>query len=115
MRVEHLFGGIHVSDRDTAAGWYERFFGRPPDLVPNAQEAAWRLTETSWVYVIAGAGAAGSSLHTLLVADLDSFLERTQAAGIASGAQETKGGTRVVMVEDPDGNRLQVGQPPLGE
>jgi catechol 2,3-dioxygenase-like lactoylglutathione lyase family enzyme len=110
---EHVFGGIHVSDRDAAVSWYERLFARPPDLIPNTDEAAWRLTETAWVYVIAGAGEAGTSLHTFLVSDLDPFLRRTRGAGIRSGPIETKGGgVRSVYIEDPDGNRLQVGQPP---
>lgn len=110
---EHVFGAIHVSDRDAAVSWYKRLFGRPPDLIPNTDEAAWRLTETAWVYLIAGAGDPGTSLHTLLVADLDCFLQRARDAGIRSGPIETKGGgVRCVHIEDPDGNRLQVGQPP---
>lgn len=113
MAFEHVFGGIHVSDRGTAVTWYEGLFGRPPDLIPNTQEAAWRLTETAWLYVIAGAGDPGTSLHTVLVADLDSFLRRMRDAGIALGPIETNGaGVRSVYIEDPDGNRLQVGQPP---
>jgi predicted enzyme related to lactoylglutathione lyase len=113
LTFEHVFGGIHVSDRDGAVAWYERLFGKPPDLIPNSQEAAWRLTDTAWVYVIAGAGDPGASLHTFLVADLDSFLRRTREAGITSGPEETVGdGVRVVLIEDPNGNRLQVGQPP---
>jgi predicted enzyme related to lactoylglutathione lyase len=113
VTFQHVFGAIHVSDRDAAATWYERLFGRPPDLVPNAEEAAWRLTETAWVYVVAGAGGPGTSLHTLLVADLDAFLRRAKEAGIGSSPIETNGGgVRSAYIEDPDGNRLQVGQPP---
>jgi hypothetical protein len=97
---EHVFGGIHVSDRDAAVAWYERLFGRPPDLIPNSQEGAWRLTDTAWVYVIAGAGDPGASLHTFLVADLDSFLRRTREAGITPGPEETVGdGVRVVLIK----------------
>jgi hypothetical protein len=63
--------------------------------------------------VIAGAGDPGASLHTFLVADLDLFLQGTRNAGISSGPEETKGGgVRVVMIEDPDGNQLQIGQSP---
>jgi predicted enzyme related to lactoylglutathione lyase len=113
MTFEHVFGAIHVADRDLAVTWYERLFGRPPDLIPNTDEAAWRLTETAWVYVIAGAGDPGASLHTFLVADFDTFLRQVSDAGIRSGPIETKGGgVRSVHIEDPDGNRLQVGQSP---
>src|SRR5207237_561614 len=71
MAVTHVFAGIPVAHRDAAVGWYERLVGRPPDLVPNDDEAAWRLTETGWMYVVADPGRVGSALHTLLVDDLD--------------------------------------------
>jgi hypothetical protein len=111
--VTHVFAGIPVADRDAASGWYERFAGRPPDLIPNEDEAAWQLNETGWIYLIADVGRAGSALHTLLVDDLDAFLAGLAERGIATGPVETLGGTeRHAIVTDPDGNRLNVGQPP---
>jgi catechol 2,3-dioxygenase-like lactoylglutathione lyase family enzyme len=113
MAVTYVFAGIPVSDRDAAAAWYERLLGRPADLVPNDDEAAWQLTETGWIYVIADKDRAGSALHTLLVDDLHGFLTGLAERGIGAGPVETMGnGVRVTIVRDPDGNRLQVGQPP---
>ena len=113
MAVTYVFAGIPVADRDAAAGWYERLVGRPPDLIPNDDEAAWRLTETGWIYVIADAGRAGSALNTLLVDDLDAFLAGLAERKVMAGPVKTIGdGVRVTVVTDPDGNRLQVGQPP---
>ena len=113
MAVTYVFAGIPVADRDAAAGWYERLVGRPPDLIPNDDEAAWRLTETGWIYVIADAGRAGSALNTLLVDDLDAFLGGLAERKVMAGPVKTIGdGVRVTVVTDPDGNRLQVGQPP---
>jgi hypothetical protein len=34
----------------------------PPDLIPNQDEAARQLTETSWIYLVADADRAGSEL-----------------------------------------------------
>ncbi len=82
MAVTYLFAGIPVAHRDAAAGWYERLVGRPPDLVPNDDEAAWRLTETGWIYIVVDADRAGSALHTLLVDDLDAFLAGLAERGI---------------------------------
>jgi len=94
-------------------GWYERLVGRPPDLIPNDDEAAWRLTETGWIYVVADAGCVGSALHTLLVDDLDAFLAGLSERGITAGPVDTIGeAVRRTVVTDPDGNRLQLGQPP---
>jgi catechol 2,3-dioxygenase-like lactoylglutathione lyase family enzyme len=113
MAVTYVFAGIPVADRDAAVGWYERLMGRLPDLIPNEDEAAWRLTETGWIYVIADPDRAGSALNTLLVDDLDGFLAGVAERGIRAGPVETIGdGVRVTIVRDPDGNRLQVGQPP---
>ena len=113
MAVTYVFAGIPVADRDAAAGWYERLVGRPPDLIPNDDEAAWRLTETGWIYVIADAGRAGSALNTLLVDDLDGFLAGLGERDVVAGPVQVIGdGVRVTVVTDPDGNRLQVGQPP---
>lgn len=111
MTVEHLFAGIPVSDRGVAVGFYERVFGRPPDLVPNDQEAAWQVTDSGWVCLYAGGGPAASAPHTLLVDDLDGFLSDVAARGIVSGPVEAIGpSVRQIVITDPDGNRLKVGQ-----
>jgi len=113
MAVTHVFAGIPVADRDAGRTWYERFVGRPPDLIPNDDEAAWRLTGTGWIYAIADPARAGSALVTLLVDDLDAFLAGLAARGVAAGPVETMDvGVRHAFVTDPDGNRIQIGQPP---
>jgi hypothetical protein len=111
--VTHVFAGIPVADRDAILGWYERLTGRPPDLIPNADEAAWQMSEDGWIYIVADVDRAGSALHALLVDDLDAFLVELVERGIAAGPIETIGGAvRVAIVTDPDGNRLKLGQPP---
>jgi catechol 2,3-dioxygenase-like lactoylglutathione lyase family enzyme len=113
MGISHVFAGIPVADLQAAVGWYERLTGRPPDLIPNEDEAAWQLTETGWIYLISDAVLAGSALHTLLVDDLDAFLADLADHAITAGPIETIGGTvRHSIVTDPDGNRLNVGQVP---
>lgn len=110
--VEHLFASIPVTDRDAAAGWYERLLGHPADLIPNEIEAAWRLTDTAWIYLIEEPTRAGSSLHTLLVDDLDAFLDGLTARGIEAPPVERIGTAgRFVLLTDADGNRVKVAQP----
>lgn len=113
MVVTYLFAGIPVGNRDSALGWYKRLTGRPPDLIPNEHEAAWRMTDTGWIYVIADPDRAGSALNTLLVDDLDRFLAGLAERDIKAGPVQTMdNGVRVTMLTDPDGNRLQLGQAP---
>jgi hypothetical protein len=114
VAVTHLFAGIPVADRDAAVGWYERFVGRAPDLVPNKDEAAWELRPTAWICLIADPDHAGSAHHTMLVDDLDAFLLGLRERGIAAGPVEiVAGNVPRATVTDPDGNRLSAGQPPV--
>ena len=103
MAVTHVFAGIPVARRDAAAGWYERLIGRPPDLVPNDDEAAWRLTETGWMYIVVDADRTGSALHTLLVDDLDAFLAGLAERGITTSPVDTIGDAvrRTVVTDQP--------------
>jgi len=111
MALTHVFAGIPVYDRDAALAWYERLTGRPPDLIPNDSEAAWQLTATGWICVMADAGQAGTALHTVLVDDLEDFLAGVAQRGLSTGPVETIGErVRFVVLVDPDGNRLKVGQ-----
>ena len=110
MGAEHLFAGIPVADRDAAVGWYEQLLGRPPDLVPNDREAAWRLTDTGWICLYADAGGCASAPHTLLVGDLDGFLAGVSARGIEPGPiEKIAPAVRQSVITDPYGNRLKVG------
>jgi predicted enzyme related to lactoylglutathione lyase len=111
MPPTHVFAGIPVRDRDRAREWYEQLTGRPPDLVPNAIEAAWQISGDGWVYIVEDPARAGSALNTFLVADLDAYLAELAGRGIAPGPVEELPWARQVVLSDPDGNRLKLGQP----
>jgi catechol 2,3-dioxygenase-like lactoylglutathione lyase family enzyme len=102
VRANHLFAGVAVSDYAAARAWYEDFFGREPDLIPNQTEACWQLGEGAWFYIDAARDHAGSGFATLLVDDLGRWGEE---------ADESVPGMRRVEVSDPDGNRIQLAQP----
>jgi 2',3'-cyclic-nucleotide 2'-phosphodiesterase len=113
VAVTDVFASIPVGDRDAAVSWYGRLLGRPPDLIPNEDEAAWRITDTGWIYVITDAARAGSSLQTLLVEALDALLAGAAARGVAVGPVDVmSNGVRHATLTDPDGNRLKLGQVP---
>ncbi|HUB74784.1 MAG TPA: VOC family protein [Solirubrobacteraceae bacterium] len=108
-----MFANVPVGEIARAREFYERLLGRPPDLVPNEREAAWRLTGTGWLCIELDAARAGTALHTLLVGDLDGLLAGLAGRGVQAGPVELIGpGVRQSVVADPDGNRLKLGQPP---
>jgi catechol 2,3-dioxygenase-like lactoylglutathione lyase family enzyme len=112
MDATTLFAGIAVADLDAARGWYERFAGRPADLVPNEREFCWQLTDTGWIYVVTDAERAGRSLVTLLVSDLDEWLVNLAGRGLAAETVDTiPGAVRKAAFRDPEGNMITLGQP----
>ncbi|MDQ6775875.1 MAG: VOC family protein [Actinomycetota bacterium] len=111
MAPQYLLAGLAVARLDPALAWYERFFGRPPDVVPNETEAMWEVTDTGWVYVVADEARAGRGLMTVMVEDLDEQLAALEERGIAAGPVETAPGLfRKTIIEDPEGNVIQLGQ-----
>ena len=108
----HVFAGIPVANYVLALAWYQRFAGRPPDLLPSEDEAAWQMSEAGWLCLVVDADRAGSAAHTLIVDDLDALLAGLSDRGVAAGPVEAIGGNvRFTLITDPDGNRLTVGQP----
>jgi predicted enzyme related to lactoylglutathione lyase len=112
MPFDHVFAGIGVRDLEAALDWWERLVGRPPDLIPNDNEAAWQLREGGWIYLIGDPGRAGKALVTVLVDDLDAELAGLEERGIETGeVEDLPGLVRTTTISDPEGNQIQFGQP----
>lgn len=111
LRVTHLFSGLAVRDFSSAKSWYERLFGRPPDMLPHDTEAVWNLAEGGLVYVVEDGERAGAGLLMLIVPDLEETLAAVAGRGLGSAAvQVLASGTRKATLTDPDGNRISFGQ-----
>jgi predicted enzyme related to lactoylglutathione lyase len=107
MQAEVLFAGLAVDDLDAALAWYERFFGRAPDLVPNDTEAAWQLATGGWIYVVLDPERAGRGIVTLIVAGLDAMCDELRGRGVVPGPIEPVGTAgRKALVTDPEGNTI---------
>jgi catechol 2,3-dioxygenase-like lactoylglutathione lyase family enzyme len=112
MPVTNVFAGIATADFDSSLAWYERFMGRPPDLVPREGDAAWQLSDTGWIYVVDDPDRAGRALLTLLVDDLERYVAELAERGIDAGAIDTVPGVvQRVTITDPDGSTITVGEP----
>ena len=107
MPMDVLFAGVRVRDLATATDWYTRFFGRPADIAPNADEAMWRVTDSGWLYILREASRAGGGLVTICVTNLDMAVAELAARGISLGPIAAEGDAgRKATGEDPDGNSI---------
>ena len=112
MSFTEVFAGLPVRDRGAAIEFYERLLGMPPAMLPNDDEAAWQVTDSGWLYVVRDSEKAGGTVVTLLVDDLDEHLAALAERGVETGpVREIPGEVRSIWVTDPDGNRIQLGQP----
>jgi predicted enzyme related to lactoylglutathione lyase len=108
-QIDVLFAGIPVADLDAAVAWYARLFGRPADIVVNADEVMWRLADAAWLYVISDKKKAGHSLVTLAVSDLDKTVAEIGGRGIVGGPVEIIGSAgRKASFADADGNTISL-------
>lgn len=105
--MEVLFASVPVADLKAATYWYERVFGRAPDIVPNENEVMWRVVGNGWLYVIEDAERAGRTVVTISVSDLDRFVRDLADRGVTAGPIEAVGDAgRKAVVVDADGNAI---------
>jgi predicted enzyme related to lactoylglutathione lyase len=110
LSVTHLFAGIPTTDFATALAWYERLWGAPPDRFPHETEAVWQLVDNALVYVMLDRERAGNALVTVIVDEIDTWAEQARRRGVPVHGIETGPGLRRTVVNDPDGNRIQIAQ-----
>jgi catechol 2,3-dioxygenase-like lactoylglutathione lyase family enzyme len=105
MAITHFFAGVGVSDYPRARSWYENLFGRPPDMLPKADEAVWHLTDSASVYVRADSARVGAGLLTIAVDDLERLRADLAGRGLSGKLDEGETLRRLVLT-DPDGNTV---------
>jgi catechol 2,3-dioxygenase-like lactoylglutathione lyase family enzyme len=115
MDVEVSFTGVAVKDLAASRDFFERLFGKPPDVLVNENEVMWRVNESAWLYAVVDPARAGHALAALSVADLDAALAELASRGLrASKLEEHEGGARKAILLDPDGNTAALIEVPAG-
>jgi hypothetical protein len=106
MEIDVLSASVPVRDLDLSRAWYDRFFGRPADIVPNDDEVIWKATDTAWVNVIRDGPPAGHGVVTLAVSNLDDATSALATRGVTAGPIEQVGDAgRKAVVLDPTETR----------
>jgi predicted enzyme related to lactoylglutathione lyase len=104
-----LFVGVAVADFAVARAWYERFFGRASDVVAHDEEVLWRVTDGGWLYVLRDDARAGRGIVAIAVPDIEHAVAELTSRGVPVGRIAPEGDAgRKAMVEDPEGNRLEL-------
>lgn len=110
MKIENVIASVAVKDLRSAAGWYEKLFGRPADSQPAPELAEWKFPRGGWLQVYQLPARAGTGSCTLAVDDIDELSAHLQSLGINAGERSSGAQVRTVMITDPDGNHLAFSQ-----
>ena len=108
MTIQNVLAQATVSDLAAAEEWYSAVFGRRPDARPMDGLIEWRLRDTFGVQVWLEPERAGRSSMVLGEDDLDGLAARLAEAGIEHSGPEQVTESRILSLEDPDGNRVLV-------
>lgn len=95
-----------VTDLDRAERWYTSVLDRAPDSRPMPGLLEWQIGEGAGLQVWSEPERAGRSTALLHDSDIDETARRLRDAGITDADPQPGGGTRLVSLEDPDGNRV---------
>lgn len=104
--IRRVLAQSTVTDLATAQDWYARLFGRDPDARPMPGLLEWHLGDTFGVQVWSEPERAGRSSIVLDETELDAAAARLTDAGIAHDGPQPATSSRVLMLLDPDGNRV---------
>ena len=111
MRCIGLFAVSPVQDLAAALDWYALLFGRPADDRPIPDLAQWYLVAFGF-QVVREPQRAGGGMATLVVADIEAERVRLAAAGIHPEPTVRGPFGAIATLEDPEGNRLVLAEPP---
>jgi predicted enzyme related to lactoylglutathione lyase len=104
-----LFAGVPVARFASSVAWYERLFGRPPDVVAHEREVMWRVAEGAWLYVLEDGGRAGTALVSMSVRDLERSVAELAGRGLEPVSVEDVGEAgRKACFADPEGNAVNL-------
>lgn len=112
MTTDRMLAQLTVQDLDHAVAWYARLFGRAPDARPMPGLAEWYPADPFGVQVWAEPERAGRSTVVLGETDLDERVASLDRAGIRHDPPQQATSFRIVLLTDPDGNRIVFTGPP---
>lgn len=108
MTIRNVLAQATVTDLATAETWYSALFDRQPDARPMDGLIEWRLGDNFGVQVWSEPERAGRSSMVLGESDLDGLAARLAEADIDHAGPQQVTASRVLLLEDPDGNRVVV-------
>ena len=104
--ITYVLAQCTVSDSGNAERWYTTLFGCGPDARPMEGLVEWHPVDGNGLQVFCEPERSGRSTVVFGESDLDQAADRLQAAGLTGDRPQPGGPGRVLVLADPDGNRI---------
>ncbi len=108
MSIKRVLAQAAVTDIERAIQWYSNLFDSEPDARPMDGLVEWRLGESFGVQLWSSPDRAGQSTLVLEETDLDLLASHLDDVGLGRPEIEKVTASRLLQLEDPDGNRVIV-------
>ena len=109
--IQQVYGQLNCADLSVSEAWFEKLFDRPPDATPMAGLAEWHHRGAAGLQLFENSEHAGHGTLTLIVADLRAEHARLERVELNPSPIEAATTTRLVRMNDPDGNLVVLAQP----
>lgn len=104
--IRGILAQATVSDLERAERWYRPLFGRAPDTRPMPGLIEWRIEDRFGLQLWVDPERAGRGTVVLEDSTLDDTAAALTTAGVDHDGPRPGGGGRILMLADPDGNRV---------
>lgn len=112
MDIEGLYAAVSVSDMDRAETFYTALLGRGPDDWPMDGLIQWRPFDNAGIQLFHDAENAGHCSMTIVTPDMAVARDRLASNGLELEEQYEGDFGIIAHISDPDGNRLNLAEPP---
>ena len=115
MKIEEMYAVAVVSEMGRSETFYTALLGRGPDDRPMDGLIQWRsVVGRAGLQVVFDRERSGQGNMTIVVSDMASARSEMAGRGLRLG-DDIQGDYGVIaQIEDPDGNRLTLSEPPSG-
>lgn len=107
-----VFAAVHVADLSRSEGFYTKLIGRAPDHRPAPFLVQWVNVAGAGVQLFLEPAKAGGGLMTLVTPDVEAAGKKLASAGLMLGEIQRGPFGAVAHIDDPDGNRVFLTEPP---
>ena len=114
ITVQGIYASATVADFDAALAWYGKLMGRPADDLPFPGMAQWRNMGAAGLQIWHDADRAGKGIMTIVVPDISREDTRLAQSGLSLGEISRGPFGAVARMQDPEGNRINITEPPKG-